>query len=209
MRRLAVAVAVGLALLAAGGERRLALADPSGEATAAVRAANEAIRALLREEPPRGSRAESALGARVLASVKSFLDIDELGRRALGEHWHGLDHRHRAEYLRLLRRLIEQSYVRGVRAQLDYQVAYLGEEASGEGRVVRTEIRTQRRGKPYTLPIDYELREVDGGWRAFDVVTDGVGLVANYRAQFSKIIGREGIDGLLARMRKKAEAGGG
>jgi ABC-type transporter MlaC component len=35
------------------------------------------------------------------------------------------------------------------------------------------------------------------------VVTDGVGLVENYRAQFNKIIARDGFGGLMDRMRKK------
>jgi ABC-type transporter MlaC component len=34
-------------------------------------------------------------------------------------------------------------------------------------------------------------------------VTDGVGLVENYRAQFNKIIARDGFAGLMDRMRKK------
>jgi ABC-type transporter MlaC component len=32
-----------------------------------------------------------------------------------------------------------------------------------------------------------------------------VGLVENYRAQFNRIIAKEGFDGLLERMRKKAK----
>jgi ABC-type transporter MlaC component len=35
------------------------------------------------------------------------------------------------------------------------------------------------------------------------VVTDGVGLVDNYRAQFNKIIAKDGMSGLIDRMRKK------
>jgi phospholipid transport system substrate-binding protein len=52
------------------------------------------------------------------------------------------------------------------------------------------------------LKLEYVLRQDGGTWRAYDVVTDGVGLVENYRAQFNKIIAKEGFDGLIARMQK-------
>jgi phospholipid transport system substrate-binding protein len=53
------------------------------------------------------------------------------------------------------------------------------------------------------MSVDYALRKQGNSWRAFDLVTDGVGLVENYRAQFNKIIAKEGVNGLLERMRKK------
>ena len=75
----------------------------------------------------------------------------------------------------------------------------------GEYLLVSTEIETRRRGRPYTIAVDYLLRRAEGTWRTFDVVTDGVGLVENYRAQFNKIIARDGFDGLIGRMRKKRD----
>jgi len=47
------------------------------------------------------------------------------------------------------------------------------------------------------------LESQGGKLRCFDVKTDGVGLVENYRAQFNKIIGKDGVPGLIAKMKKK------
>ena len=47
-----------------------------------------------------------------------------------------------------------------------------------------------------------------GDVRAFDVRTDGVGLVENYRTMFNKIIAKDGFDGLIAKMKKKQGANG-
>jgi phospholipid transport system substrate-binding protein len=60
-----------------------------------------------------------------------------------------------------------------------------------------------RRGRPFKIGIDYLLRKDGASWRTFDVITDGVGLVENYRAMFNKIIAKDGIDGLIAKMRAK------
>lgn len=185
-----------------------ALANVDGKAkpgpgTQAVRSANETIAKLLRQSAAPGSEAEKQLSAKVTSSVRGLLDVDALGRRALVDHWSTLSPDQQTRFSTLLRNLIEANYVKGLRANLKYEVVYLGEKKRGDDMVVSTEVKTQRRGRPYTIGIDYVLRQDGGTWRAFDVITDGVGLVENYRAQFNKIIAKEGFDGLLARMQKK------
>lgn len=175
----------------------------AGEGTRAVQGANSTVRELLRERAEPGSAAEKKLAAQVTRSVRSFLDIDTLGRRALRDHWSDLSGRQRREFLELLRGLVEANYIKALRANLDYQVKYVGESAEGQQLLVRTEILVERRGRPRTIEIDYLLARDGASWRAFDVITDGVGLVENYRAQFNKIIERDGFAGLLDRMRKK------
>jgi phospholipid transport system substrate-binding protein len=180
-----------------------AWASKEGPGTQAVRNANDTIAKLLRQKAEPGSEAERRLSAQVTTSVRDFLDVDALGRQALVDHWSALSPAQQTRFLSLLRDLIEANYVKGLRANLAYEVAYMGEKKKGDDLVVSTEIKTERRGRPYTIGVDYVLRRDQGKWRAFDVVTDGVGLVENYRAQFNKIIAREGFDGLLARMQKR------
>lgn len=176
-----------------------------GPGTKAVRKANEQISALLRKKVEPGSKAERALAAKVTTSVRDFLDIEALGRRALRDHWDCLSSEQKSRFMSLLRQLIEKNYIKGLRANIDYQVAYTGERQKGADIVVATEVKTERRGRPYSVTIEYVLRNDKGALRAFDVITDGVGLVDNYRAQFNKIITRHGFEGLLARMQKKAD----
>src|SRR5690348_6907050 len=54
----------------------------AGPGTAAVKSANEKISGFLRqqEKPAAGSAEERALAAKVTASVRDLLDIDELGK---------------------------------------------------------------------------------------------------------------------------------
>lgn len=203
MRRFVLTGIIAVALLAAAGLETIAAAQ-DGPGTKAVRKANETITKLLQQKAAPGSAAETKLAVRVTSSVRDFLDVDALGRRSLSDHWKGLSAAQQKEFLDLLRLLIEKNYVKGLRANLEYRVVYVGEKAKGSDTVVSTEIKTTRRGRPYTISIDYVLRKDGKSLRAWDVVTDGVGLVENYRAQFNKIIARHGFDGLLSRMKKKA-----
>jgi phospholipid transport system substrate-binding protein len=179
-----------------------ALAE-DGPGVSAVKRANEKVSALLAQKPEPGSPAEKKLAAEISAQLAGFLDIDELGQRALGQHWKTLTPAQRKEFLGLLRELVEGNYVKAMRSNLTYQVKYVEEKDQGESRVVSTELQLQRNGRPETMSVDYALRKQGNDWRAFDLITDGVGLVENYRAQFNKIIAKEGVPGLLERMRKK------
>jgi phospholipid transport system substrate-binding protein len=178
-------------------------AAAEGAPTATVRQANRTLSELLRKKAAPGSAEEKALAKELTQKLSGFLDVDELGRRALKDHWEKLTGEQKKEFSKLLRELVEASYLKALRSQLEYEVAYVGEAPKDSGVSVATEVRSQKNGRKQTISIDYVLHQDQSAWRVFDLVTDGVGLVQNYRSQFNKIIGKEGIDGLLERMRKK------
>ncbi len=194
----------GSAAPAAPATTAPAKAAASGPGTAAVKAANDKISALLKQKPAAGSPQEKELAGKVTTSVRDFLDIDELGKRAMADQWAKLTEAQRNEFLSTLRALIEDNYVRGLRSNLSYTVDYNGETTDKDGNiVVTTTINTKRKNRALKIQIDYVLKKDGGKLKAWDVKTDGVGLVENYRTQFNKIVAKEGFDGLIARMKKK------
>lgn len=178
-----------------------------GPGTKAVKSANDTISAQLKVKATPGSDAEKKAAVKVTESVRGFLDIDELARRALVDHWAKLTPAQQTEYLTVLRGLIEDNYIKGLRANLQYTVAYKGETKNADKTVlVKTEVTAKKRGRPIKIAVDYVLVDSGGKLKCFDIKTDGVGLVENYRAQFNKIIAKDGFDGLLAKMKKKRAA---
>lgn len=181
----------------------------AGPGITAVKQANDAIAGLLKQKAAPGSKEEKDLATKVTTSVRGFLDIDQLGKRAMADNWQKLSKAQQDEFQALLRALIEDNYVRGLRANLSYDVEYAGENADKDGNiVVATKIKTQRKGRPYTIAVDYVLVKEGDKLRAWDVRTDGVGLVENYRTMFNKIMAKDGFDGLIAKMKKKQAAQG-
>ena len=202
---------VALPVAAAGGSGATptpATTLKAGPGTAAVKAANEKISTLLKQKPSAGSKEEKELASRVTTSVRDFLDIDELGKRAMADQWAKLTKVQQTEFLSTLRALIEDNYVRGLRANLTYTVDYTGETPDNDGNIiVTTTINTKRKGRPLKINIEYVLKKQGDKLKAWDVKTDGVGLVENYRTQFNKIIEKDGFAGLIAKMKKKQNAG--
>lgn len=209
MRRILLALTLAAAPALVSLAPVAAYAAPSaGAGTAAVKSANEKISTLLKQKPAAGSNEEKELAAKVTTSVRDFLDIDQLGKRAMAKNWDKLSASQQKEFLTLLRALIEDNYIRGLRANVQYAVDYKGEEKDKDGNsIVLTSISAERKGRPITIKVDYVLIEEKGKLRAFDVRTDGVSLVDNYKSMFDKIMAKDGADGLIAKMKKKQAAG--
>ena len=181
----------------------------TGPGTKAVKDANDKISALLKQKVAPNSKEEKELAGKVTTSVRDFLDIDELGKRAMVDQWSKLTPAQQTEFLSTLRALIEDNYVRGLRANLEFTIDYTGESTDKNGNVVvTTTINTKRKNRAVKIAVDYVLEKSGDKLKAFDVRTDGVGLVENYRTQFNKIVEKEGFSGLIARMKKKQSATG-
>src|SRR5438094_162759 len=103
----------------------------AGAPTDAVKTANQSITDLLQRKAPAGD---------VTTAVNNFIDIDELGRRALSPHWSALTPAQQHELLTTLHGLLEANYVCGVNANLSYTVTYTGEKQTGADTLVTTKI---------------------------------------------------------------------
>jgi phospholipid transport system substrate-binding protein len=154
------------------------------------------------------NRAGSDEAARVRemrAVLDSSVDVPAVARIVLGRSWRQATEAQRREYLELFR-----SLTLGILAQrFSY---YTGSErfvvvgarpAGGEDVMVRSQI----------LYADYPPLDVD--WRVrrpeaekpviVDIVVEGVSMILTNRSDVDAIVGRRGIDGLLAELRSRIE----
>jgi len=131
-----------------------------------------------------------------------LLDYEELSRRALASHWEQRSPAERAEFVAILKQLVERSYRSNLQRTLRYEVRYESAEARGADVLVQTEARNRQNRRAPAVSIDYLVARREGAWRIVDItVDDGMSMVDNYRNQFERILRREGWDGLMTRMR--------
>jgi phospholipid transport system substrate-binding protein len=64
---------------------------------------------------------------------------------------------------------------------------------------VRTEV-TRSGGQ--VVPVDYRLRKTDTGWKAFDVVIEGISYVRNYRTDLGAEAGDKGLEAVITRLER-------
>ena len=169
----------------------------------AIRRTNTTLNKLLRKETAKP--ASKRIQKRLKATVGAFLDFEELARRALGKHWEKRTASERAEFVSVLANLIENNYVKQMRGNLDYKLKYNGERVKGSQARVETSVIVEKDGRVQEVEISYKMRKTRRGWMVYDVITDDVSVVRNYRSQFNRIIRRNSYEHLLKKMRSKAE----
>ena len=139
--------------------------------------------------------------------VNGLLDYDELARLSLAMHWTEITPAQQKDFVATLRELIEKNYLKQLRSNLDYEVGYLGESTEGATATVKTLVKVRTKGKSTDMPIEYKMKRAGAAgaerWLVFDIITDEVSMVKNYKQQFNRIINTEHFDGLLKKMRNK------
>lgn len=172
-----------------------------GPATDAVKSSiNEVIQILEDKELKKPGRAEERR-RKLEQAVGNRFSYEEMAKRSLGAPWKELNEAERKEFVELFQRLLSKSYAGKIEGYSGEQIQYLNERLAEGYAEVRTRIVS---GKT-EIPLDYRLLQIEGEWRVYDVVVDGVSLVNNYRGQFTKIIRESSYKGLVEQLRKKSE----
>ena len=161
------------------------------------------LNGLMRKKTKAGTAQDKRVRAQISTAINSMLDFEELSRRALRSHWDKRTPAERAEFVKLLQELIERNYTNQLRGNLDYKVEYRKSQASGAKAKVLTVVKVEKNRRLTEVYIEYKMRKVNGRWMVYDVVTDEVSIVRNYRSQFNRIIRKKSYQALVDKMRKK------
>jgi ABC-type transporter MlaC component len=158
----------------------------------------------------------STRDAQVGLTLDSFVDYEEVTRRAFGEPcpvsipgcedlWAAYSDPQREELRDLLGQLIRKSYRKNLMKTLDYEIAYRGErDAVGESRVL-TEAKSKTNPRDPAVRVDYVVKQTPKGYRVVDIVTEGSSLTKNYYDQFRKKMHNpdEGYPNIVQKLREK------
>jgi phospholipid transport system substrate-binding protein len=134
----------------------------------------------------------------IVSAANEIFDFGEMAKRSLGEHWAQRTPAERGEFVRLFTELVQRSYISKVDQHGADKMTVQGEKLEGDYAVVRT---TLPLGQGREMPIDYRMHSTADRWQVYDLGIDGISLVANYRAQFNKIIRTSSYETLVARFK--------
>ncbi len=178
---------------------------PAGDPMTELKKSNAQLDKILHKNVPNWTPEAELERAEVRKLVGEFLDYDELAKRSLSRHWDGLTPKQRAEFTETLRQLVERSYLKQVHGSPNYNIKYDKETKDGNEATVDATLHTTSRGKKVDIALEYKMIGKDGKWVVYDVLTDDQSMLENYRAEFNKIISKDGFDALIKRMKKKLE----
>ena len=200
VRATALGIALVLTLGTAAGRQAWA-----GAPTEQLRTQIDRVIKVL-EDPEMAKEARMVERRTVIRRVANdIFDFSETTRRSLGPHWHARTPQEREEVTRLYADLLERSYIGKIEMYSGEKIQFLGDTIDGDQATVRTRLVIKQ---GTDIPVDYRMHHLPGDrWLTYDVSIEGVSLVANYRAQFNKIIQTSGYASLVKKLAAKEQEG--
>ena len=174
----------------------VALATPDDGAATALRGTLDAARGLTV-----GGQTRTQKLASVRDLARQLVDTKTMGRQAAGAAFAGWSAAQQEEFLVLFDELFVRSYMQKLLLFRDPTFRVGREERGAAGVLVHTEIVAGRD----TYEVSYAMRHADDGWRATDVVVEGVSMSSSYSDQFASLLRDRSVEELLALMRRKVE----
>jgi phospholipid transport system substrate-binding protein len=134
--------------------------------------------------------------------VDEVFDLPTVLKVSVGPRWDTMDDDVRTRLLKAYRRFTVATYVANFDKYDGERFQILpGTRDAGGDRIVGTEIVT---GTGEHLRLDYVMREVNGSWRAVDVLLEGsISRVAVQRSDFRRVLASGDADALITSLRRK------
>jgi phospholipid transport system substrate-binding protein len=170
----------------------------AGQSTDQLRDGVERVFRILRDPDLKGEANGNERRTLILRIAHEIFDFGEMAKRSLGQHWRERTLVERGEFVRLFTELIKRSYIARVDLSTSEKMVVRSETVDGDHAVVRTTLSLSR-GRE--IPLDYSMHKTDDRWQVYDISVGGTGLVANYRAQFNRIIRTASYEVLMAKLR--------
>ena len=196
-RSLALTLALALATALAGPA-----AFAAGPPTNQLRSHIDRVLQILEDPALRDPGKAVERRAAVRRVANEIFDFPETARRSLGPHWQARTAAERQEFVELFGDLLERSYISRIELYGGERIQYVGDVVDGEQARVQSKLLT-RAGT--AVPIEYRMLRRGERWRVYDVVIEGVSLVASYRTQFNRIIRSSSYEELVRKMKSRQD----
>lgn len=131
--------------------------------------------------------------------INPKFNFTEMSRRSLGANWNEITPAEQKDFTAVFSELLARTYLSKIETVKPGMVKVESESVE----MPRATVKTSVISKGDTFPIEYRLAFTDGRWQVYDVVIENIGLIGNYRNEFSGIIRKEKFSGLMERLRKK------
>lgn len=191
--RMTLVLSLATALLSA---HTIWAAAPADE----VKAAADRVLEILKNPKLTGEAKKKERRKELRNAIAPRFDFVEMSKRSLGHHWTKYPDK-QSEFVSIFTDHLEASYVGAIESYKGEKILYTGQRVEGDQAEVSTKI-VGLDGKE--IPVNYRLRLVDGKWKVYDVIIEGISLVNNFRSQFDRVLASSSFDELLKKLKEKA-----
>ncbi len=139
----------------------------------------------------------------LLPAIREDFDLPYMSRMAVGPGWSALSSAQKQAATDAFARYITATYADNFDHYAGERFNVIGQQTTGYGTIVESRL-IQSNGEPVTM--NYLMRQNGDTWQIGDIYLAGtISQLANLRSQFSSVLAREGVDGLIGSLNRKAD----
>jgi len=129
-------------------------------------------------------------------------DTQYAARQVLGRHWRNATPQQRERFIQAFYDALVENY--GA-ALLEFtgdklEILPFRGDLAAEKASVKTIVRTSNGTR---VPVNYTMRKTPQGWKAWDVVIEGISYVNNFRNDFGAEIDQKGLEAVITRLERE------
>jgi phospholipid transport system substrate-binding protein len=141
--------------------------------------------------------------AKIEPVIRQLFDLPLMSRLAIGASWAALSAAQQQLAIAAFGAYIAATYADRFDSYSGQRLEVFGQQPSSSGVIVKTRI-VKSNGEP--VSVDYAMRQSAGVWLISDIYLDGtISQLATQRSEFGAILRRDGFDGLIAALQRKAK----
>ncbi len=164
----------------------------------ADRLAGDALEIVKDESTPKAQKQ-----AQLENLFRNYVDIPWVARFVLGTHWRAATPEQQQAYLQNYEAFVLKNYTARLTNYTGQQYKILHTRDEGEGEYLLT-MELVNTNEPNVM-VDYRIRtQESGGYKIMDIVVEGVSMITTQRSEFGSVVNRNGLDGLIEALGKKA-----
>ncbi len=186
---------------------------------AAAGAAHAQSQTALRPEAAQASQLIAGLGAQAItilrqpgqplerreavfrAILAQNFNLDFIGRFAVGRYWQAMSAEQRDEYQALFSEFVLRTYASMLGGYVDEKFTVQNVTEAGQRDTIISSLITGAKREP--IHADWRVRLFDGRPQIIDVSVGGISMSITQREQFSSVVQRDGVEGLLEVLRAR------
>ncbi|MCP3941026.1 MAG: ABC transporter substrate-binding protein [Desulfobacteraceae bacterium] len=160
----------------------------------------DSILVVLKDPTLKGEAHKKERRATLEKIVDKRFDFEKMSQLSLARHWRKITESEKSEFVVLFGRLLKDTYLTKMETYTDEKVIFLKERISKK----KAQINTKIINKSLEIPINYRMfTQKNDQWMVYDLVIEGVSLIANYRSQFGLMLEKNSFEDLINKLKKK------
>lgn len=130
------------------------------------------------------------------AKVLPHFDFERMTKLAVGRAWRTATPEQKTALISEFRTMLVRTYTKAFTLYKDVSIDTRPVTVPANADEVTVKTVILRPGAP-PVPVNYEMEKTSDGWKAFDVIVEGISLIVTHRGSFTEKVQQSGIDGLI------------